>query len=234
MLDVIQISYHEPYADDNFELLQLFAPLAKRVQGVEGIFAAHKAAAKLAETRNFYVIDADAIIDEQFNFKFTPRPNKEHWPGVIESDCVFVWRSQNPVNDLLYGYGGAKLFPRKALLEAKDWNVDMTTSIGCPFVPKFQVSNITAFNTDPFNAWRSAFRECTKLASAIIEHGDNTDNEYRLKVWQSKGATRLNGEYAILGAKQGADFGRAYRNNAKTLNLINDFEWLKETFDAAT
>ena len=146
---------------------------------------------------------------------------------------MFVWRSQNPVNDLLYGYGGAKLFPRKALLQAKDWNVDMTTSIGCPFVPKFQISNITAFNTDPFNAWRSAFRECTKLASSIIEHGDNTDNEYRLTVWQTKGAKRLNGEYAILGAKQGADCGKQYRNNPKTLNLINDFEWLKETFDAA-
>ena len=234
MLDVVQISYHEPYADDNFELLQLFAPHAKRVQGVEGIFNAHKAAAELAETRNFYVIDADAIIDEQFNFKFTPGPNKEQWPGVYESECVFVWRSQNPVNDLLYGYGGAKLFPRKALLQAKDWNVDMTTSIGCPFVPKFQVSNITAFNTDPFNAWRSAFRECTKLASAIIPHGDNTDNEYRLKVWQTKGADRQNGKYAILGAKQGADFGFAYRNNVKTLNLINDFEWLEETYKDAT
>ena len=40
-------------------------------------------------------------------------------------------------------------------------------TLGC-LVPKVQVSNITAFNTDPFNTWRSAFRECTKLASAII------------------------------------------------------------------
>ena len=40
MLDVIQISYFEPYADDNFELLQLFAPHAKRVQGVK-VFLRH-------------------------------------------------------------------------------------------------------------------------------------------------------------------------------------------------
>ena len=233
MLDVIQISYHEPYADDNFELLQLFAPHAKRVQGVKGIFEAHKAAAEISETSHFYVIDADAIIDEEFSFRFKPDRNKEQWPGVPETDCVYVWRSRNPVNDLLYGYGGAKLFQRKAMLDAGHWNVDMTTSIGCPFVPKFQVSNITAFNTDPFNAWRSAFRECTKLASAIIPNGDNTDNEYRLKVWQTKGADRENGEYAILGAKQGADFGQAYKNNIKTLNLINDFEWLEETFNEA-
>tara|TARA_B100001094_G_C18178816_1_gene799588 strand:- start:2037 stop:2744 length:708 start_codon:yes stop_codon:yes gene_type:complete len=234
MLDVVQISYHEPYADDNFELLKLFAPLAKRVQGVKGIFDAHKAAAEIAETQNFYVIDADAIIDEQFNFKFRPNPNKEQWPGVYESECVYVWRSQNPVNDLLYGYGGAKLFPRKAMLEAQDWSVDMTTTIGCPFVPKYQISNITAFNTDPFNAWRSAFRECTKLASSAIPDSDNTDNEYRLKVWQTKGKDKQFGEYAILGAKQGADFGYEYRNKKDILNNINDFDWLKEVFDDAT
>ena len=62
MLDVIQISYHEPYADENFELLQLFAPLAKQIKGIKGIFEAHKAAAELAETKNFYVIDADSIM----------------------------------------------------------------------------------------------------------------------------------------------------------------------------
>ena len=103
MLDVIQISYFEQYADDNFELLQLFAPHAKRVQGVKGIFEAHKEAARIAETQNFYVIDADAIIDEQFNFNFVPSRNRDQWPGVPESTCVYVWRSVHPINDLLYG-----------------------------------------------------------------------------------------------------------------------------------
>ena len=233
MLDVVQISYHEPYADDNFELLQIFAPHAKRVQGVEGIFNAHKAAAEIAETSHFYVIDADAIMDEQFDFRFVPNKQKESYPNIPETDCVFVWRSRNPINDLLYGYGGAKLFPRKKLLEADDWQVDMTTTIGCTFVPKFQVSNITGFNTSKFETWKSAFRECAKLASAIIPHGDSLDNIYRLKVWQERGSGRPYGEYCILGAKQGADFGTAYRNKPHILAKINDFKWLKETFDDA-
>ncbi len=233
MLDVVQISYHEPFADDNFELLQIFAPHAKRVQGVTGIFNAHKEAARIAETTYFYVVDADSIMDEQFDFRFVPNKNKEQWPGVPETDCVFVWRSRNPVNDLLYGYGGAKLFPRKKLLEAEEWNIDMTTTMGCPFVPKFQISNITAFNTDPFNAWKSAFRECAKLSSSIIPNGDNTDNEYRLKVWQTKGADREYGEDAILGAKQGAEFGETYKDNLDALNKINDFKWLEETYKNA-
>ena len=66
MLDVIQISYYEETADENFEILQLFAPHARRVEGVKGIFDAHQAAARIAETSNFYVVDADAIIEETF------------------------------------------------------------------------------------------------------------------------------------------------------------------------
>ena len=39
---------------------------------------------------------------------------------------------------------------------------------------------------------------------------------------------------AILGAQQGAEFGRAYKNNLNALNKINDFKWLKETYKDAT
>jgi phosphoribosylpyrophosphate synthetase len=34
------------------------------------------------------------------------------------------------------------------------------------------VSNITAFNTDPYSTWKSAFRECVKLSSKIIDRQD--------------------------------------------------------------
>lgn len=231
MIDVFFLSYDEPFADENFELLKLFAPTAKRVHGIKGIFDAHKECARQSKTSHFYVIDADAIIDEEFSFKFTPSASKFVYETIPETDCVFVWRSRNPVNDLLYGYGGAKLFPKQKLLDAEDWNVDMTTTIGATFVPKFQISNITAFNTDPFNAWKSAFRECTKLASSIIPNSDNTDNEYRLKVWCERGEKRPYGDYCMLGAEQGADFGERYRDKPHILNKINDFEWLQEVFD---
>ena len=50
---------------------------------------------------------------------------------------------------------------------------------------------------------------------------------------RTKELKRKNGEWAMLGAKQGADFGQQYKDDEKTLNLINDFDWLKETFDDA-
>lgn len=234
MLDVFFLSYDEPTADENFELLQLFAPHAKRVQGVKGIFQAHKECARLASTSHFYVCDADCVIDEQFNFRFTPAESRHAYPGVPETECVYTWRSLNPINKLMYGYGAVKLFPTQALRRAQNWNIDMTTTLGAPFVPKFQVSNVTAFNTDPFNTWKSAFRECTKLASSIIPNGDNLDNEYRLEVWCTRGENQQFGDYCIMGAKQGRDFGKFYKDQPEILNKINDFEWLRETFEDTT
>lgn len=231
MLDVFFLSYNEPYADENYELLKLFAPHAKRVHNIKGIFDAHKECARQSSTSYFYVCDADCIIDEEFSFRFTPDHNKEVWPGVKETDCVYTWRSRNPINDLIYGYGAVKLFPKKNLLEAQDWKVDMTTTLGAPFVPKFQISNVTGFNTDPFNTWKSAFRECTKLASAVIPNGDNTDNEYRLKVWCERGEKREFGKYCIDGAKRGKRFGEKYKDDIEALMLINDFAWLEEQFN---
>jgi len=231
MLDVFFLSYDEPFADENFELLKLFAPHAKRVHGIKGIFEAHKECAKQSKTGHFYVCDADCLVEEEFTFKFKPDKNRFAYPNTPETDCVYTWRSRNPVNDLIYGYGAVKLFPKKNLMEAEHWNIDMTTTIGAPFVPKFQISNVTAFNTDPFNTWKSAFRECTKLASAIIPNADNTDNEYRLKVWCERGEKRDYGKYAMLGAQQGKDFGEYYCNDIDALKLINDFQWLREQFN---
>ena len=233
MLDVFYISYNESFADENYELLKVFAPHAQRVHGVKGIFEAHKAAAQKAKTSHFYVVDADAVIEEEFQFKFVPDQLTDAYPGVPETNCVFTYRSRNPVNDLIYGYGAVKLFPRAPFLELNDWSVDMTTSIGCPFVPKFQISNVTAINTDPFNTWKSAFRECVKLSSNIIDNNDNIDDEYRLKVWQTRGMKRPYGEYAILGAEQGGEFGKTYQNDKSALKMINDFEWLERKFEEA-
>ena len=233
MLDVFMLTFGEPEADDNFEILQNYAPHAKRVDNVEGLLNAHKACAELSETNYFYVVDADAVISENFQFKFEPNPNREAYPGVPETECVFTYRSHNPINDLIYGYGAVKLFPKKNLLATTEFKVDMTTSIGAKFKPKFEVSNITQFNTDPFNTWRSAFRECTKLSSNIIDNNKQIDDAYRLEVWCTRGENRRFGEYALLGAQQGRDFGTHYKGNKEALSKINDWNWLKETFDGA-
>jgi hypothetical protein len=233
MLDVFMLTFGEPEADDNFKILQEKAPHAKRIDGVEGLLNAHKACAEESRTSYFYVCDADAVITENFAFKFTPSDRRLAYPGVKETECVFTYRSHNPINDLVYGNGALKLFPKKGLLNTKEFKVDMTTSIGAKFKPLFEISNITQFNTDPFNTWRSAFRECTKLSSNIIDNNKQVDDAYRLKVWCERGEDRRYGDYAILGANQGKDFGMHYKDNTKALSKINDWDWLKEKFNEA-
>ena len=151
----------------------------------------------------------------------------------VHIENLFKKFVNNPINDLIYGYGGLKLFPKKNLLAVEEFKVDMTTSIGAKFVPKFEIANTTAFNTDPFNTWRSGFRECTKLASNIIDHNKQVDDAYRLEVWCTRGENRRYGDYAILGAQQGRDFGTHYKGNTEALRKINDWQWLKETFNEA-
>jgi hypothetical protein len=217
--DIVFISYAEPNADENYNNLTKRFPRAKRVHGIKGIHQAHIAAAKLADTELFYVVDGDAVIVDTFNFDYiVPQYEKGH---------VHVWRSINPVNELKYGYGGVKLLPRIKTLEMNINTTDMTTSISNNFKPMPEVSNFTAFNTDPFNSWKSAFRECVKLSSKLIDRQDSTETQLRLDQWCTVG----NDVHAINGAIAGKKFGEENKNNFEELNKINDFDWLKNIFE---
>jgi uncharacterized protein with ATP-grasp and redox domains len=93
-----------------------------------------------------------------------------------------------------------------------------------------KVSNITAFNTDPFNTWKSAFRECAKLASKTIREQINDETEQRLEQWCTVGENTPYGQYSISGGIAGRNFGYDNRNMPDSLKLINNFEWLHEQF----
>lgn len=219
--DVVFISYNEPNAEANWYKLKETFPDAKRVKNVKGIFEAHKRAAEVATTDMFYVVDGDAEIIDSWKFDYKP--------NVFDMDCVHLWTSLNPINDLEYGYGGVKLFPRQMLLDATTWRVDLTTGLGkLKFHDK--VSNITGFNTDPFGTWRSAFRECAKLSSGL-QSEFNAETEQRLDTWTTKGQDRTHGEYALHGAKLGKQYGADNYDDLEALKLINNYEWMKNEFD---
>ena len=225
MYDVIFISYNEIQADVNWNNLKAQVPWAIRVHGVKGIHQAHIQAAKQAFTPMIWIIDADAQIVDDFDFGYVPTRNNR--------DAVHVWRGRNPINDLEYGNGGVKLLPRLATVNMDTSKPDMTTSISTKFIPMEQVSNITAFNTDEFSTWRSAFRECCKLASAVIDRQRQEETNTRLAAWCSAtGRDRPFGDFAIQGARAGRKYGVANQGNIDALKKINNFDWLKEQFDA--
>lgn len=221
--DVVFISYHEDFADDNFNklLLKNIDNKILRVDGIEGIHEAHIEAAKLVSTDMFYVVDADAEILPEFKFDY-----QIPYYDFNAKNSVYVWRSQNPVNGLIYGYGGVKLLPTELTLQMDTSKPDMTTSISKQFRPQQTVSNITAFNTDPFNTWKSAFRECAKLASRVIDRQNDEETQQRLDIW----CNESNDKHARDGAVRGRAYGLKYRTNLQELKKINDFEWLKNEF----
>jgi cellulose synthase/poly-beta-1,6-N-acetylglucosamine synthase-like glycosyltransferase len=221
--DVVFISYGETNAEKNFELLKQKYPKAKRVDGVAGIHEAHIDAAKIATTDYFWVVDADSVLVDDFTFEFLV--------PFYEKPKVRVWRSKNPVNGLIYGYGGVKLLPRFYTLHMKKNKPDMTTSISDLYEPIIKLSNITEFNTNSFSAWRGAFRECVKLASQIIDRQETSETNQRLSIWLTVGADKPYGKDAIAGAKAGKEYGLLNKNNITALKKINDYEWLKSEYD---
>ena len=217
MFDIIFISYQEPNAEENFRQLQSRFPIAQRVHGVKGIHQAHIEAAKKACTKMFYVVDGDALIEDDFNFDYKV-PEKD-------MNAVHVWRSKNPVNELVYGYGGVKLLPTNLTLNMNTETTDMTTSISDRFRPMEQISNVSAFNTSPFNTWKSAFRECVKLSSKVIDRQEDAETEARLDAW-----CKSDDLVAVDGAVAGRKYGTENKNNKEAISKINDFAWIEQIY----
>ncbi len=225
--DIAFISNYELNANLRFkELLTHPGRKANRtfhVEGIKGIHNAHIEAAKQATTNMFWVVDADCEILPTFKFNLALTPEEE--------EMVHLWYSRNPVNHLEYGFGGLKLFPREKVLNMSNESVDMTTSISKDIKIIPEVANITHFNTDSFSAWRSAFRECTKLSSRVINGQVDKETEERLKVWLSGGKDKPYAEYVRGGASAGQWYGSTYRGDKNALAKINDYEWLKEEYE---
>ena len=216
--DVVFISYHEPNAEAAYEALSAQVK-AHWVKDVTGIFEAHKAAAEAATTKMFWVVDADAEIVDTFKFNYIP--------DQYDQDVVHVWNSKNPVNGLEYGYGGVKLFNREQVLDATSWGLDFTTGLSNRFKAMPDLSCVTRFNTDGFSTWRSAFRECVKLALK-----NDAESKERLDGWLHPVPDAYFRHEAKRGAEEGRAYGEKYATKPLRLAKINDYEWLKEQYES--
>jgi hypothetical protein len=227
MYDIVFISYKEADSSNRYidDIVMKF-PLHKThwVRGVTGIHNAHKEAASRVYSKMFYVVDADARLIPSFKFDIKLDPSEE--------DIVHVWRSINPINGLEYGFGGVKLLPTELTKNMSLDTVDVTTSISSRFKIMPEISNVTAFNTDPLSTWRSAFRECVKLSSRIIPGQDNLESETRLNAWIHFGGDEQFGEYSKGGASAGHWYGTTYKDDPEALSKINDYDWLEDQFNA--
>jgi hypothetical protein len=234
--DVIYLSYDEPNAEKNYADLLTKASWAKRVHGVKGSDAAHKACAAVSETERFITVDGDNIVNANFFNEVIEFDNS------IPEDCVVSWASYNVINGLIYGNGGLKCWTRSIVngMRTHEHAGDPRSEVDFCWDVKYKQVNKcyseTHNNATAYQAWRAGFREGVKMSldrgvrfTGNIEQLIHWRNLQRLLIWTSVGADVENGLFAIYGARLGA---------AMTLcsdwdfRQVRDFDYLKTLYES--
>jgi hypothetical protein len=211
-LDCIYLTYDEPQREEFWIRIRNMIPWAKRVDGILGSDAAHKAAAAASDTERFILIDGDNLPNESF-FNLTLTFPDPHWELA-----VFRWRARNHINGLMYGNGGLSSWTRTFVNdmrthEATDGRAE--TQVEFCFDPMYWAMHDCYSTTYPngseFHAWRAGFREGVKMClnqgtkPTLPEfkqrvHQRNLDH---LTIWHNVGRDVEHGVWAIAGARMG-------------------------------
>jgi len=235
--DIIFLSYDEPNAEKNYADLCQKIPWAKRVHGVKGSDAAHKACADLSDTENFITVDGDNVVNQNFL-------NVEIDLDEIgcTRDHVFSWCGKIHVNGLMYGNGGLKLWNKKFVKNMRTHEAskdgDAANVVEFCFNDLYYHLNqnySTSFtNASPFQAWRAGFREGVKMSlnqGAPVKDIKSVwwQNLERLLIWCSIGADVENGLWSIYGAREGC-----YLTNCTNWDYtqVRDFEYLTDEWNS--
>ena len=216
--DIIFISYDEPNADANWAILSAKFPQARRLHGVEGMEHALLKAAEMSRTDWYYAVFAKTELHPNFDFEFRP--------DLFQQPKHYIFHAENPLNGLCYGHMGVVLYNCGIVKGITEFGIDYTMSALHEVVPK--VSAIARFNSNPYQTWRTAFREASKLAQFCNEK-DNVENSYRLDVWTSE-AKGEHSKWCLQGARDGVMFYRANKGNHIELKNAFNWEWLRSYF----
>lgn len=239
-LDVIYLTYDEPQKEEFWVKIKNIVPWARRVDGVKGSDAAHKAAAEESDTDRFILIDGDNLPDPEF-FNLTLDLKDEEYESA-----VFRWRARNHINGLMYGNGGISCW-------TKDFVMNMRThensdgqdenNVEFCFDPRYWAMHdcysTTYPNMSAFQAWRAGFREGVKMC---LDRGRKpTMSEFKarvhqrnldhLTIWHNVGMDVEHGDWAIAGARQGT-WVTMCADPAWDYQQVQDFGFLEELWES--
>jgi hypothetical protein len=217
-LDCIYLSYDEPQKEEFWLKIKNMVPWAKRVDGIKGSDAAHKAAAEASDTERFILIDGDNMPEESFfnmQLDFTDKDPNYHL-------AQYRWKATNSINGLRYGNGGMSSWTKSYVMNMqthenqKDGDVSRIADFCLDskdnlYWSMYDCYSTTYPNHTPFQAWRAGFREGVKM---VLDKGSkpNIDsfkqnvasrNLNNLTIWHNIGRDVENGDWAIYGARLG-------------------------------
>jgi hypothetical protein len=216
-LDIIYLSYDEPQKEEFWLKVKNMVPWAKRIDGVKGSDAAHKAAAEASDTERFILIDGDNMPDQKFFDLQLDFRDKD----PVYKIAQYRWRAINAINGLRYGNGGMSSWTKSYVREMKthehsegnetttvDFCLDSSNNI---YWAMYDCYSTTYPNYTPFQAWRAGFREGVKM---VLSGGLKPNiNEFKelvakrnlnnLTIWHNVGLDVRCGDWAIYGARLG-------------------------------
>jgi len=157
---------------------------------------------------------------------------------------VISWTALNSINNLTYGNGGIKCWPKQHVLNMRTHenapNDNPHAQVDFCWDTQYIQMNGTYStimnNATPHQAWRAGFREGVKMAldqgmrvSVEDFHKNHWKNLHRLYIWLMIGADVENGRWAIYGAREGL-----YKTMCTDWDFVNvrDFDWLNEYWDS--
>lgn len=235
-LDCIYLSYDEPRKEEFWAKISAMVPWAKRVDGVKGSDAAHKAAAAASDTERFILIDGDNLPYENFfNQQLVLDDNNRSW--------VFRWKALNIINGLTYGNGGLSCWTKTFINNMKtheaslgDAHTDVEFCWNDGYKAMHDVWSTTYPNQSRYHAWRAGFREGVKMCldrgvkPSIMDFQTRVSlgNMRNLSIWHNIGADVEYGDWAILGARMGTVWTMI---DGWDYKLVHDFDELKKIFD---
>jgi hypothetical protein len=211
-LDCIYLTYDESQREEFWVKIRNMIPWARRVDGVKGSDAAHKAAAAASGTERFILIDGDNIPNEEF-FNLTLE-----FPDNTWEQAVFRWRARNHINGLMYGNGGLSSWTKTFVDQMQTHeNTDGRTEtlVEFCFDPLYWAMHDCYSTTYPngsaFHAWRAGFREGVKMCLNKGARPDLQEFKQRvhhrnldhLTIWHNVGRDVEHGIWSIAGSRMG-------------------------------
>jgi hypothetical protein len=241
-LDCIYLTYDEPQREEFWIRIRNMIPWAKRVDGVAGSDAAHKAAAAASNTERFVLIDGDNLPNENF-FNLTLE-----FPDTQWESAVLRWRARNHVNGLMYGNGGLSSWTRTFVNDMRTHEATdgrASTEVEFCFDPMYWAMHdcysITYPNGSAYHAWRAGFREGVKMClnqgtrPSLSEfktrvHQRNLDH---LTIWHNVGRDVEHGIWAIAGARMGTYMTMLTDWDYRTVQNFSALEDLWKTVESS-
>ncbi|WP_246561709.1 hypothetical protein [Streptomyces roseirectus] len=220
--DAVMLSYDEPRAGLlHTRLERVLGVKVKRLHGVVGMRRAYCLAAEVVDTDELLLADGDFVIDAAFDLR-TVTP-------LADGVSMRVWRARNPLNGLVYGYGGLKLIRRSALRQLGE-AVDVLAALPGRTEFAAEIAGTTRIDQSAYHAWKAGFRECAMLTRGSEYGMSDQETAARIATWTEVAEGEF-ASYAVAGARQGVEFAHEAAGDPALFDRLNDPAWLRARFD---